>query len=492
MTDDILTRLKLYDQFLDPDERARLREALEQPRLPAIRVNTLKIGIERARQTWPDRYGWTVHPVPFCAASWQITGQEQPLGDTRDARYSGNIGNTLEFQNGYYYIQDAASMLPAEMFSDHESPLILDVAAAPGGKTTHLASRYADRGVILANDSSANRITALRANLQNWGVFGALVTNYPGERIGRWFPETFDRVLIDAPCSGDTLRITTGRKTRSVSEREHEALCQRQEALLLSAFQAVKPGGEIVYSTCTMSPAEDEAILDDLLRHYPQQAVIDRVDHLAVSAPGLDSDGRVTFDPQVRHAIRLWPHLYQTSGFFAARIRKTGAIPVDPDPPPQRAWEQSGLTPVSRQTEAQIITQWEQDFGFEALPGTMTLWQRERLIYAIPARLVSVFAGLPHAAAGLMIGQQDGERFIPSHELITRFEAQFTRPRRALADYQRALWLAGRDFRDVSDWPYPPGALILLEDNYGRFLGRGSVQRDRVRNLLPKRFTHTD
>jgi 16S rRNA (cytosine1407-C5)-methyltransferase len=480
MTDDLLTRLEHYDQFLDPDERARLRASLEQPRLPAIRVNTLKIEIEQARQTWPERYGWTVRPVPFCAAGWQIAGHD--------------LGDTLEFQNGYYYIQDAASMLPAEMFSDHASPLILDLAAAPGGKTTHLASRYADRGVILANDTSAKRITALRANLQNWGVFGALVTNYPGERLGRWFPETFDRVLLDAPCSGDTLRITTGRKTRTVSDREHEALCQRQEALLLSAFQAVRPGGEIVYSTCTMSPAEDEAVLDDLLRRYPQQAVIDTVDHVAVNAPGLDSDGRATFDPQVRHAIRLWPHLYQTSGFFAARIRKTDAIPVESDPPPSRAWEQSGLVPVAREVEARIVTQWAQDFGFEwaALPGELTLWQRDKLIYAIPARLVALLGGLPHAAAGLMIGQQDGERFVPSQELITRFEAQFTRSRLVLADDQRALWLAGRDLRGAAEVPYPPGSLILLEDTDGRFLGRGSVQRDRVRNLLPKRFTHTD
>jgi 16S rRNA (cytosine1407-C5)-methyltransferase len=480
MTDELFERLERYDEFLDPGERARLREALAQPRLPAIRVNTLKIGIERARRTWPERYGWTVQPVPFCAAGWQITGHDQPLGDT------------LEFQNGYYYIQDAASMLPAEMFSDHAAPLILDLAAAPGGKTTHLASRYADRGVILANDSSAKRITALRANLQNWGVFGALVTNYPGERLGRWFPETFDRVLIDAPCSGDTLRITTGRKTRTVSEREHAALCQRQEALLLSAFQAVRPGGEIVYSTCTMSPAEDEAVLDDLLRRFPQQAVIDRVDHLDVSAPGLDSDGRAAFDPQVRHAIRLWPHLYQTSGFFAARIRKTESIPVDSEPIPSRAWEQSGLVRISDQIEAQMIAQWARDFGFGALPDGVTLWQRDKLIYAIPARLVDVFAGLPHAAAGLMIAQQDEERFVPSHELITRCEAQFTRPRLALADDQRDVWLAGRDLRGAPEVPYPPGALILLEDEQGRFLGRGSVQRDRVRNLLPKRFTHVD
>ena len=348
--DDILARLALYESFLDPDERARLRASLEQPRLPAIRINTLKLTIEQARQTWPDWYGWTIRPVPFCPAGWQIAAYEQPIGDT------------LEFQNGYYYIQDAASMLPAEMFSDHETPLILDLAAAPGGKTTHLASRYGDRGVIVANDTSAKRIAALRTNLQNWGVFGALVTNFPGERMGRWFPEQFDRVLVDAPCSGDTLRITTGRRTRTVSKREHEALCVRQNALLLSAFQAAKPGGEIVYSTCTMSPEEDEAVLDDLLRRYPEQAEIAAVDHLPVSAPGLDSDGRARFDPQVRHAIRLWPHLFQTSGFFAARIRKTASISVEPEPPPSRPWD-AELMP--RSIQAQLIADWQQAFGFD-------------------------------------------------------------------------------------------------------------------------------
>jgi 16S rRNA (cytosine1407-C5)-methyltransferase len=479
MTDDLLSRLEPYEQFLDPDERTRLRESVARPRLPAIRVNTLKIAVEQARQTWPDGYGWAVQPIPFCAAGWQITAQAQPIGDT------------LEFDNGYYYIQDAASMLPAEIFSDHPAPLILDLAAAPGGKTTHLASRYGDRGVILANDASAKRITALRANLQNWGVFGALVTNFPGERIGRWYPETFDRVLVDAPCSGDTLRITTGRRTRDVSDREQVALCQRQNALLISALQAVKPGGEIVYSTCTMSPDEDEAILDDLLRRYPHQVEIAAVAHLPITAPGLDSDGQVIFDPQVRHAIRLWPHVYQTSGFFAARIRKLDSIPVEPEPPPFRA---DDLTPVTRPVQAQVAARWQAEFGFDLLAHLVgrALWQRDKSLYAIPERLTAEFSGLPRAAAGLMIGQQDGDAFIPSHELITRFDAQFTQRRVTLTADQQTIWLEGRDLRAVPDLPYPPGSLILLEDERGRFLGRGKLLRDRVRNLLPKRFTHTD
>jgi 16S rRNA (cytosine1407-C5)-methyltransferase len=383
-------------------------------------------------------------------------------------------------------------MLPAEMFSDQESPLVLDMAAAPGGKTTHLASRFGDRGVIVANDTSHKRIAALRSNLQTWGAMGVLITNAPGERFGRWFPETFDKVLIDAPCSGDTLRITTGRRSREVSDKEREQLCIRQSALLLSAFQAVRLGGEIVYATCTMAPEEDEAILDELLRAYPGAVQIDALDHLPVTAPGL---ALAAYDPQVERAIRLWPHLYQTSGFFAARIRKLRSMGADieRDPPPARPWMQTGMRPLSRQNQAQITGSVWQDFGFdlaaEIEARKLALWQREKSIYAMPERIVLQFGDLPNVGAGFLAGQMTGEQFVPSHELITRYEGRFVAGRVALGDEQIAIWLQGRDLRDMPEMPHAPGAVILLEDARGRFVGRGAVQRDRVRNLLPRRLT---
>jgi 16S rRNA (cytosine1407-C5)-methyltransferase len=479
--DEIRDRLEHYRQFLGAAEMARLVEALERPRVPAIRINTLKIGVDAARCTWPEWYGWTVQPVPFCAAGWQVLAQDQP------------IGHTLEYDMGCYYIQDAASMLPAEMFAPDDAPLILDMAAAPGGKTTHLACRFEDRAVIVANDTSASRVTALRSNLQTWGVMGALVTSTPGERFGRWFPETFDKVLLDAPCSGDTLRVSTGRRARTVSDRERRALCQRQGALLLGAFQAVRPGGEIVYATCTLAPEEDEAVLDELLRAYPHQAEIETVDHLPAltHVPGLLSDGTRPFDPGVHRAIRLWPHLYQTSGFFAARIRKTGSIPVRPDTPPARPWAQTGLVPLARGDRARVIADLLQGYGFdlEAVveAQALALWAREGLVHAIPERLAAQFPDLPHAAVGFLIGQWAEGQFIPSHELITRIAARFADRRVPLSDEQAALWREGRDLRDMAGLPYPPGTVILLEDSRGRFLGRGKVLRDRIRNLLPRR-----
>ncbi|MBN1564415.1 MAG: hypothetical protein JXA10_11290, partial [Anaerolineae bacterium] len=345
-----------------------------------------------------------------------------------------------------------------------------------------------DRGVIVANDTSNKRIAALRSNLQTWGALGVLITNAPGERFGRWFPETFDKVLLDAPCSGDTLRITTGRRSREVSDSERANLCQRQGALLVSALQAVRPGGEIVYSTCTMAPEEDEAILDELLRTYPDAAQIDVLDHLPVTAPGL---ALAAYDLQVKRAIRLWPHLYHTSGFFAARIRKLRSIAGDisPDAPPARPWVQTGLRPISRQNQAQITDSVQQAFGFDLAAQQVTLWQRDKSVHAIPERIVSQFGDLPNVGAGFLVGQMGGDQFIPSHELITRYEAQFGGGRLALDADQLAIWLQGRDLRSVPAMPYAAGSVILLVDERGRFVGRGKVQRDRVRNLLPRRLT---
>lgn len=482
MSDALHPLLQRYRRLLSAVELARLEAALTRPQPPALRVNTLKISVDEAQATWPAWYGWEIESVPFCPAGWRVL------------RGGQSISQTLEYEHGYYYVQDAASMLPAELFTAHDAPLILDLAAAPGGKTTHLASRYADQGIILANDSSAARITALRSNLQTWGVFGALVTNYPGERFGRWFPETFDRVLLDAPCSGETFRAAAGGKGRFVSERERAALCQRQDALLLSAFLAARPGGEIVYATCTLAPEEDEAVLDGLLRRYPGAVDVEAVEG-APDAPGLATDGIHPFDPAVQRAIRLWPHLFQTAGFFAARLRKLASVAVEPDERPMRPWAATGVTALGRAEVARLCADWQALYGFDLRAVLdewgLTLWRRERLLFAVPQRLIALFGDLPHGAAGLLAGQELDGQIIPSHELVTRFAGAFSGARVTLDEGQLARWRQGRDLRPAPEMAYPPGTVILLQDGRGRFVGRGRVLGDRLRNLLPRRVRAT-
>ncbi|MFN8598544.1 MAG: NOL1/NOP2/sun family putative RNA methylase [Anaerolineae bacterium] len=470
--------LDRYRPLLSADDFARLQESIARPLPPALRVNTLKIAVETARAKWPIEYGWQIQDVPFCNSGWQISGNEEALS------------RTIEHRTGFYYIQDAASMLPAEMFKfDREFPLILDMAASPGGKTTHLISRINDRGVVIANDSSAGRIAGLRSNLQTWGTLSSALTSYPGERFGEWWPDTFDYVLLDAPCSGESLRTAERRKTRFVSAKERLQLQQRQIKLLHSAFQAVKPGGQVVYATCTLAPEEDEAVIDALLESYPHAATLESVANL-VTAPALTHDGELQFGAQVQHAVRLWPHLYDTSGFFAALIRKCEAIEETTTPPPQRTLKQASFEPITSSQEQAVFDALLDRYGFQLRSvlehQQLRLFTRSQSVYAIPQAFITRFADFPCIAVGMLIGEWLDGTFIPSHELIARFSAQFTGQRFALDGEHVKQWLHGLDLRSVTP-TYPIGSVILIEDERQRFIGRGKVLRDRLRNLSPKK-----
>ena len=484
--------LDRYRSLLTAEEFTRLQDASARPLPDALRVNTLKIDLDTARATWPVEYGWQVRPVPFCAAGWQITGSEESLS------------RTVEHRTGFYYLQDAASMLPAEMFDySVEFPLILDMAASPGGKTTHLAAQIDDRGVILANDSSSGRIAALRSNLQTWGSFSTALTSYPGERYGEWFPDTFDQVLLDAPCSGESLRTAERRKTRFVSQTERLQLQRRQIKLLDSALRAVKPGGLVGYSTCTLVPEEDEAVLEALLDRYPRQIALESVERLLpIQAPGLTHTGDQHFHPEMSKAVRLWPHLYDTSGFFAALIRKQDRIAQESaaarrstaaqkgTAPPERSLSRAGFVFLTENQRLSLTAELRETYGFDLdtvlEKQQLELLERGAAIYAVPEQLLAHFADFPCIAIGMLVGEWRDDQLIPAHELIARFSAQFTQRRLTLSAEKVKVWWNGGDLRG-SDVPFPAGSIVLIEDQQRRYLGRGKVLRDRVRNLLPRR-----
>jgi 16S rRNA (cytosine1407-C5)-methyltransferase len=244
--------LHRFRGLISEEEYTLLLKELEHPLYPGLRVNPLKIDPQAAIQEWIKRYGWQVKGIPYCPEGFWVTSWQEA------------ISHTIEQRLGFYYVQDAASMLPVSLF-DFEglsSPLILDMAASPGGKTTHLTARTMDHGLVIANDASLDRITALRLVLQSWGAVNTAVTHFPGEMFAAWFPDTFDRVLLDAPCSMQNLRDTEKHPVRPISENELLRLAERQKRLIESAFRAVKVGGQVVYATCTLNPEEDEAVLD--------------------------------------------------------------------------------------------------------------------------------------------------------------------------------------------------------------------------------------
>jgi 16S rRNA (cytosine1407-C5)-methyltransferase len=247
----------------------------------------------------------------------------------------------------------------------------------------------------------------------------------------------------------------------------------------------------VVYSTCTLAPEEDEAVLDALLDRYPQQIAIESADRLlSVPAPGLTYDGDQVFHPDVRNAVRLWPQSYDTSGFFAALIRKRDTIASEPSSPPERSLTRAGFELFKANQQHALTTALSDTYGFDLNAVLerqhLKLLQRGESVYAVPDQLLTHFADFPCIAIGMLVGEWIEDRFVPSHELIARFSAQFTRQRFALSPEQAKVWWNSGDLRGI-DVPYPAGTIVLMEDDKRRYIGRGKVLRERVRNLLPRR-----
>lgn len=472
--------------LLSDQAYALLLAELEKPLRSALRINPLKSGAESIGN-WARRYGWEVERVPYCDTGWWL-------------RLNGVAavfpGKTIEHRLGAYYIQDAASMLPVELFEtqpeSNAAPLVLDMAASPGGKTTHLISKNADRGLVIANDSSRERITALRFALQNWGATSAAVTQFPGEYFGAWFSETFDRVLLDAPCSMESLRSTDSHPMRPITARERAGLAKRQERLLESALQAVRVGGQVVYATCTLAPEEDEAVLDALLKRHPGAfEVFPAAERLQVNAPGLTGTAETSFHPALKNALRLWPHCCRTAGFFCALLQKCDSLPVKEQAAPQRSLTGSNFAPLTRAELSGLTAEYETLYGFNLAHLLESLqleaWRRGNELYAFPELYLHRFSFLPVQALGLSLAQQVGEEILPSHEWVARFGAHFINGRVCLSAQQAAAWVRGEDLRGNYS-PAPHGGVVVVEDESGRLLGRGKLQTGRIKNLLPRRL----
>lgn len=470
--------------LLAPDELARLLAELERPLAQAVRINTLKIPEPgREVQRLAARYDWDVKPVPFCSTGWQVMRASTPPGQAFEQRM------------GDFYIQDAASMLPVEMFdfSGAEEPLVLDMAASPGGKTTHLICKTSDRGLTLANDPSHDRATSLRLVLQTWGAASAAVTRFAGERLGGWFPNIFDYVLLDAPCSMQNLRSSTSHPMRSITPGEQHGLARRQGNLLFSAFYAARPGGQVVYSTCTLAPEEDEAVVQNLVDRFGSGLRVDDMHtRLPQAARGLSSDGDRTFDPAVQGAVRLWPHCYGTSGFFAARFTKLIATSGEETPPPQRPPSTAGLERLNTRQAAGLVAQFSSQFGINVQGWLdekgLELWQHGKFVLAVPQAYLRLFAGLPVQALGLAMAEKVPTGHIPTHEWVARMGRGFTAGRLVLPADQVPAWLRGENPPGSWTEQVSPGSVVAVMDADGRLLGRGKVLADRLKNLLPIRL----
>ena len=220
----------------------------------SIRVNTIKISIENLKKRLDEN--WNLEPVPWCKEGFWIEHKEKERRD---------IGNLIEHSLGYFYAQEAASMIPPLVLGPKEDEVVLDMAASPGSKTTQIAALMGNKGFLIANDYTTERMKPLSINLQRCGVSNAIITLMQGQ----WFKEMlFDKILLDAPCSG-TGTIRKSLKTLRIwNPVMVKRLAGTQRQLIDTAFKNLKQGGILVYSTCSLEPEENEGVIDFLLNKY--------------------------------------------------------------------------------------------------------------------------------------------------------------------------------------------------------------------------------
>ncbi|MBU1704655.1 MAG: NOL1/NOP2/sun family putative RNA methylase [Nanoarchaeota archaeon] len=273
----------------------------------SVRINTLKKSVEEVKESLAKK-GWILTPIPWCKEGFWVEHVE----GRRD------IGNTDEHCLGYIYVQEAASMIPPVVLGAKPGEMVLDMCAAPGSKSSQIAQNMNNEGVLVSNDFQGIRLAPLGINMQRSGVRNVVVTLMQGQ----WFKDLeFDRILVDAPCSG-TGTIRKSLKTLRIwNETMVKRLSGTQKHLLDTAFNNLKKGGTIVYSTCSLEPEEDEGVVDFLITKY-DNAKIEEIDLDIKRSPAVTSFDGKEYSPEVKKCLRIWPQDNDTEGFFVCKIRK--------------------------------------------------------------------------------------------------------------------------------------------------------------------------
>ncbi|MEM3500303.1 MAG: RsmB/NOP family class I SAM-dependent RNA methyltransferase [Candidatus Woesearchaeota archaeon] len=266
-----------------------------------LRVNTLKISTSEVKRRLEEK-GVSLEEIPFVKNAFYY-----------ESRFS--LGATPEYLLGYYYLQEAASMIPAVVLNPSPGEVVLDMCAAPGSKSTQLCELMNNTGVLIAVEKNRKRAEALSNNLERTGCRNAAVLLKDALEIEAG--ERFDRILLDAPCSGNYLSEPNWFVKRNIAGILKNS--EMQKRLIEKAFKLLKRGGTIVYSTCSLEPEEDEEIVDYAIRVLGMQAEQTGLE-IGVQAV-LEFNGR-EYEKSVSLARRLWPHLTGTQGFFIAKLKK--------------------------------------------------------------------------------------------------------------------------------------------------------------------------
>jgi NOL1/NOP2/sun family putative RNA methylase len=359
------------------------------PPTHGLRVNTLKLSSEQFAALSP----FQLTPLPWSPAGFLVTDETRP-------------GKHPYHAAGLYYLQDPHAQAVAEVLAPQPGDKVLDLAAAPGGKTTHLASCMQNQGLLVANEIKTKRIGHLVANMERWGARNAVILNESPERLAEFFGPFFDRVLVDAPCSGEGMFRKERAAIQGWSEEAILGCAVRQNAILNYAARLVRPGGWLCYSTCTFAMEEDEQVISHFLELHKEYDL----------AP-IPASAKLPMTPSPNKMARLWPHQSSGEGHFIALMQRTGTAHETQDRRLLR--DKRGSYKVPRSVLADYDA-WCGENLASPLPVQPT--QAGSRLYAIPEELPDVIP-LRVLHPGWWLGTSKKDRFEPAHALAMGLRA---------------------------------------------------------------------
>ena len=370
-----------YEDFL---------KSYELPRTAGLRLNTAKISCEEFEKLVP----FPVTPIP-----WIKNGYFYP----EDVRPS----KCPFYQAGLYYLQEPSAMTPASFLPVEPGEAVLDLCAAPGGKATALGAALKGEGLLVANDISSSRAKALLRNLELFGISNTFVANETPAHMLEQFPGYFHKIILDAPCSGEGMFRKEEALARDWTPEKSLELSRLQRELILQAADMLRPGGMLLYSTCTFAPAEDEGTVSFLLEERPDMELLELPHHKGFSY-GVPEWGNG--DKRLEHCVRLFPHKLNGEGHFMALFQKSGTS--------GRILAPSRCRPDPG-TEKWVRLFFE-EIGLKTLGGRPFDWKRvetrgDKVYYLPPAD--TGFRGLAFLRNGLYLGDLKKNRFEPSQPL---------------------------------------------------------------------------
>jgi 16S rRNA C967 or C1407 C5-methylase (RsmB/RsmF family)/NOL1/NOP2/fmu family ribosome biogenesis protein len=445
-------------ELLGDDEGPALLDALRRPAERAVRANPLKL----APAELPDLLGIDPDPVPWCREGFFLPG-------------AARVGDTIAHAAGLFYVQEPSAMAVGEALDVRPGQRVLDLAAAPGGKTTLAAGRLgADGVVVVANELQRSRVQALTGNLDRWGSWRTAIANETVARLADRLPGVFDRVLLDAPCSGEGLFRRNPAAAAQWRPGHVRGSAGRQRGLLADAARLVGPGGVLVYSTCTFAPEENEQQIAGFLAAHPDWALGEIPFHegFAPGRPDWIPDGPA----ELERTVRLWPHRVRGEGHFIAKLVGPGG---SDDPGARRSRTHPSVGPTGHREATGPLDGWR-GFAADALLGEVAgITVVGERVYGVAAPEL-VAAGVRMVRPGLLLGRERPGRFEPAHALGMALDPELARRVREVDDREAAAWVRGEtlDGGGVGGW-----TLVVWN---GWPLGWGRGVSGTLKNHYPK------